>query len=324
MNILGLQGSPRKMGNSHALISMFLARAEEKGASIQHVHVPGIKITPCKGCGYCEKKGVCVIDDDQMTGEIYALLRQADLIVLASPVFFYGVSGQIKLLIDRTQALWARKYVFKQKDPKGFHRKGFTLSVGASRGKQLFDGVKLTAKYFFDAADAVSEGGLFYKGIESKGAIKTHPGIDADVDRAVDQLMRPFKEKKKVLFVSEKGAFKSVMAAGFAGIASGGSIMAEHCGIHPHERIDPDAVAIMAEMGIDLLYQHPGTIEKISFKNPPDLIIDIDSKGVDHLFPETQRVKWQMPSLDSATSQEEKIRIWDTIQQKVTELIKQF
>jgi len=176
MLILGLQGSPRKGGNTDTLLAAFLDRAAQAGAAVKTIQVARAGIVPCKGCGYCETHGVCVIADDPMSKEIYGLLREADLVVTATPVFFYGISAQLKGLIDRTQTLWSRKYVYRLKDPLAATRKGLLFSVAASQGRQLFDGIRLTTKYFFDAIDADFEHVLTYRGIEAKGAVRKQAG----------------------------------------------------------------------------------------------------------------------------------------------------
>ena len=136
MLALGLQGSPRKKGNSDVLLSMFMQALERLGAETLTIDVCRRAIEPCKELVVCEKKGFCPIDDD-MSREIYGLLRRADIVVAASPVFFYGVTAQLKALIDRCQTLWARRYTLKLNDPGHRTRRGFMLAVGATAGKQL-------------------------------------------------------------------------------------------------------------------------------------------------------------------------------------------
>jgi multimeric flavodoxin WrbA len=110
-------------------------------------------------------------------GKIYPKLLEADVVILASPIFFYGVTAWAKALIDRSQALWARKYLLK--DPslgrEGKKRKGFLISVGATKGPKVFDGAILTVKYFFDVLNAEYAGELVFRGVEAKGDILKHP-----------------------------------------------------------------------------------------------------------------------------------------------------
>ena len=176
MLVAGLQGSPRKNGNTNYLLDRFLEQAISFGAETVKIPVAEKKITPCLGCNNCMKTGQCVIQDDDMFAEMYPLLQKADVIVAATPVFFYGPSAQLKALIDRSQTLWSRKYVLKIPDPLAKTRKGFLLSVGATGGKQLFDGIKLVAKYFFDAAGARYCGALTFKKADHAGDLQKQPG----------------------------------------------------------------------------------------------------------------------------------------------------
>ncbi len=183
MFVLGLQGSPRKKGNTNFLLSSFMSEVQTRGAETQIINVCEKNIKPCIGCGNCEKKGFCSIKDDDMTNEIFALLRRADVVVIATPIYFYNATAQMKLLIDRTQTLWARKYKLGLTDPGRPDRKGILLSVGATKGKNLFEGMILTAKYFFDAIGADYFGDLKYWRIEDFGDMKKHETVLHDIKK---------------------------------------------------------------------------------------------------------------------------------------------
>ena len=102
-NILILSGSPRKGGNSDTLCDQFMAGAQEAGHNVEKIWVQGEKIAPCLGCGHCQSHaGVCVQKDAM--ADILQKMVDTDVLVLASPVYFYSVSAQIKALIDRTVA----------------------------------------------------------------------------------------------------------------------------------------------------------------------------------------------------------------------------
>ena len=100
MFVVGLQGSPRKNGNTEYLLDSFLEQAVVLGAETVNVRVADKNILPCIGCNSCMKTGQCVIQTDDMFTEIYPLLQKADIIVAATPVFFYGPSAQLKALIE--------------------------------------------------------------------------------------------------------------------------------------------------------------------------------------------------------------------------------
>ena len=175
MNVLGIFGSPRRGGNTEVLLEEALRGAETEGAKVERLYLSDFTITPCKECHGCDATGNCVILDDMQ--KIYTKLLEADVVILASPIFFYGVTAWTKALIDRSQALWSRKYLLK--DPslgkEGKKRKGFFISVGATKGPKVFEGAILTAKYFFDVLNAEYTGELLFRGVEAKGDILKHP-----------------------------------------------------------------------------------------------------------------------------------------------------
>jgi len=175
MNVLGIYGSPRNGGNSDLLLDKALEGARSAGAETFSVYARDLKISGCDSCGACNKTGECVILDDMQS--VYPLLRDADVSLFSSPIYFYGLPAQVKALIDRCQALWCRRRLEKKPDRMRIYDSGvgYLIAVGATRGKHLFDGTQLTVRYFFDALDMLYKGGLFFKGIEEKGAVDNHP-----------------------------------------------------------------------------------------------------------------------------------------------------
>ena len=165
-------GSPRIKGNTDLLLEEALKGAKSQGAEVEKIVVDKLEIAPCKEYLGCFKDGNCVIRDDM--DEIYPKLLGADVVIIASPMFFYGVSSQTKALIDRCQALWARKHILKQSLPNG-GRKGAFIAVGATKGKRLFEGAILTVKYFFEAIGAEYADELLIRGVDARGEIKEHP-----------------------------------------------------------------------------------------------------------------------------------------------------
>ena len=192
VHMLVLSGSPRKDGNTAVLLEEFEKGAKSEGAVVEHLDLADYSIAPCRECLTCFQDGRCILPDD-MEG-IYPRLLAADIVVLASPIFFYGVTGWAKALIDRCQALWARKYVLH--DPslgkEGKRRRGFFISLGGTKGEKLFEGAVLTAKYFFDAINAKYAGELLFRGIDAKGDILKQPNALTDAYAAGARLVRDF------------------------------------------------------------------------------------------------------------------------------------
>jgi multimeric flavodoxin WrbA len=175
MRVLGLAGSPRKGGNTDTLLAKFMEGAASKGAETKTIGVCTLKIAGCWHCDACLEKGQCRVQDDMQM--IYKEMEAADRIVLTSPVQFMGVSGQLKCLIDRCQAIWARKYVLKIPTlGDNRPRKGFFISVSGRRTvADLFVGELLTIKNYFRMIDVPYAGDLLVPGVDAKGDILKHP-----------------------------------------------------------------------------------------------------------------------------------------------------
>ena len=318
MFILGLQGSPRKKGNTSALLSAFLDQAEKLGADTKYLDVPGKRISPCTGCGTCGEKGFCPVKDDMQ--EIYFQIWRADIIVMGTPVFFYGFTAQLKALIDRSQALWSRRYLHKLMDPLRKWRKGLVLSAGATKGENLFIGISLTAKYFFDALGAEFEGVLGYRKIEGPGEINNHPTALNDVKERARAMVSKLMKRKRILFICTENACRSQMASAFAQHMAGDIIEAESAGSAPAREINPVVMEVMAEKGIDMAYRRPKSMEKAVSHFRPDIIVSMGCGDKCPLLPGVLNEEWGME--DPAGKPVEFVRgIRDEIEKRVRKLV---
>jgi multimeric flavodoxin WrbA len=180
-------GSPRIKGNTDLLLYEALNGARSQQAEVEKIVVDKLKIAPCREYYSCLRDGNCVIRDDM--DEVYPKLLSADAIIVASPIFFYSVSAQLKALIDRCQALWARKYVLKNLNFPP--RKGAFIAVGATKGQRLFEGPVLTIKYFFKAINADYTDELLIRGVDKRGEIKEHPDVLAKAFEMGKNLVTP-------------------------------------------------------------------------------------------------------------------------------------
>ena len=319
MFLLGLQGSPRRKGNTRMLLSAFLSEAERLGAHVHHLDIARKNILPCEECSTCEKEGFCPIDDDMQ--QVYPMLRRADIIVMATPVFFYGPTAQMKALIDRSQALWARRYVHNLVDPGRKWRRGFLLSLGATKGKNLFGGVSLTAKYFFDAVGASFSGSLTYRQVERPGEIKEHPTALKDAEEKARALVTPLLNRKRVLFVCTENACRSQMASAFTRYHAGDKIEVESAGSAPAEEVDPLMEEVMGEKGIDLGYYKPKSIEEVIPSETPDLIVSMGCEVACPNIPGVAKQEWDLPD-PSGKSVGFMRQIRDDIEERIGKLIR--
>ena len=173
--IVAIYGSPRRKGNTAALLKKAIEGARHAGADVEEIVLRDLKISPCLEIYGCLQAGECAIKDDfQMVRD---KILQAQGLILASPVFFYSVSSHTKILMDRFQSLWVKKYWVDKapKDQQTIKRKGLFISVGATKGKKLFDGMLLSVRYFFDVLDMELWKALLYRQLDFQDDVLKHP-----------------------------------------------------------------------------------------------------------------------------------------------------
>lgn len=192
-DIVAIYGSPRRKGNTAALLEQVVAGARDAGGQVEEIVLRDHKISPCLEIYKCKAAGECAIKDDFQS--IRDRMLAADGLMIASPIFFYTVSAHLKTFMDRCQSLWVKKY-WVDKTPFGrktFRRKGLFLSVGATHGKRLFDGSLLTMKYFLDVFDAELEDTLLYRGLDFQGDAQKHPDYPTEAREAGNRFVQTLK-----------------------------------------------------------------------------------------------------------------------------------
>jgi len=173
--IIAIYGSPRRKGNTAALLRKAIEGARDSGADVEEIVLRDLKISPCLEIYGCLQAGECAIKDDfQMVRD---KILHAQGLILASPVFFYTVSSHTKMLMDRFQSLWVKKYWVDTSpgEQQTHNRKGLFISAGATRGKKLFDGMLLSIRYFFDVLDMELWKALLYRQLDFQDDILKHP-----------------------------------------------------------------------------------------------------------------------------------------------------
>ena len=157
MRILVLNGSPRPNGNTKGMVEAFREGAVTVGNRVDVVDVCRLKIGGCLACEYCHTKGhgSCVQKDDMQ--EVYALLKEAEMLVIASPIYYHGISGQLKCVIDR---FYAAAYPTK---PPHLKKVAMILSSGDAN---MYDGAMFSYQGDF----------LDYLGLEDVGVFTAHGG----------------------------------------------------------------------------------------------------------------------------------------------------
>ena len=160
--VLILSGSPRKGGNSDMLCDEFMRGAKEAGHDVEKIRVSEKKIGYCTGCYYCQKSGgVCAIKDDM--AEVLQKMINADVIVLASPVYFYSIDAQLKALIDRTVARWTE---VKNKE-------FYYIATCADDERESQERTIECFRGYADCVEGAVEKGIVYgTGVYEKGEVK--------------------------------------------------------------------------------------------------------------------------------------------------------
>ncbi|MGN1221265.1 MAG: flavodoxin family protein [Candidatus Cryptobacteroides sp.] len=165
--VLILSGSPRKNGNSDILCDEFARGATEVGHGVEKVRVAEKNIHPCIACYHCrDNGGECVFKDDM--AEVLQKIIDADVLVLASPVYFYSIDAQLKAVIDRTVAKWLE---VKNKEFYYIITMADEEATSAETTLACFRG-------YADCVDgAVEKGVIIGGGAYEKGEIKGHPAM---------------------------------------------------------------------------------------------------------------------------------------------------
>ncbi len=177
MKVIAFNGSPRKGGNTEILLSETVRGVKDQGSDVKVYHLDSLNLRSCLNCGKCDDAGLCVIKDDMQA--IHREIRGADRIIVASPIFFFSVSAQTKIMIDRCQAFWAEKYVHKKPVPAGaFGRRGLLLLVGGMKQNEKnvgFQCAEATVRAFFRTVNVQEHATLAFDAVDKKGAVKDHP-----------------------------------------------------------------------------------------------------------------------------------------------------
>ena len=165
MKITVLNGSPRRNGNTEIMVNEFVRGAGEAGHETTVIYLAGKKINGCLGCQYCfVHDGVCVQKDDM--ADVLKVLDETDLVVFASPIYWFDITGQLKCTIDR---MYARGKV-------GFHFRKTALLLDSGADK-VYDAALSQYRAMCAYLRWESVGEICIPGMEEKGSMSTAPGL---------------------------------------------------------------------------------------------------------------------------------------------------
>ena len=165
--VLVISTSPRKGGNSETLADEFVRGAREAGNTAEKVSLYDKTIGFCRGCLVCQSTGHCVIRDD--ADDIVRKMQAADVIAFATPIYYYGLSGQMKTMLDRSNPLFSAEYAF---------RDIYLLCAAAETDAHTADGAVTGLTGWIDCFEkARLAGTVFAGGVTSVGEIQGHPQL---------------------------------------------------------------------------------------------------------------------------------------------------
>lgn len=164
-NVLILSGSPRKGGNSDLLCDEFMRGAMETGHQVEKIFLREKRVAPCNACYYCGRSGgKCAISDDM--GNILDKMQAADVIVMASPVYFYSIDAQMKAVIDRCVARWTDMP----------NKEFYYIMTAAEDSSTVMDCTLECFRGFAACLDDAKEMGVIEgKGVYEAGAVRSTP-----------------------------------------------------------------------------------------------------------------------------------------------------
>lgn len=172
MKVVVISSSLRAGSNSEALALEFGRGAEDAGHAVTFISLRGMNLGFCRGCLSCQKTGGCIIDDD--AAAIADAVLEADVVALATPVYYYGMSGQLKTLLDRLNPLYPKDYRF---------RRVFVLTAAAEDDphvpERTVEGIRGWTDCFEKAELA---GHVFAGGVTGPGETDGHPALKAARD----------------------------------------------------------------------------------------------------------------------------------------------
>ena len=188
--VLGIAGSPRRRGNSEMLLDRVFEgiASAAPDAAVQKIVLNELQFRPCQNCGFCNRTGYCRFAKSDDMNQIYEALDASDRFVIASPIYFANVSAQLKAMIDRCQAIWARKYLLKRKHANP-DRKALFLCCGGFKHNRFFRCARQVVAAWSVVMDIHLSADLFYPSIDARGDIAKHPTALDDAFAAGKQLI---------------------------------------------------------------------------------------------------------------------------------------
>jgi len=176
--VIGILGSPLPEGNTAKLLELALKGAADAGCTTETIAVNNLDFQPCMEMMFCKEHETCIMDDDMQ--QVYGKIRNADSIIIATPVMTMGIPGRLKSFMDRCQVFFMAKYI--RNDPlvtpeKRKVRRGLFICIAGMKIPEVFIGAKLTARAFFDIIDCPYRDELLISDMDTIGDIRSRQDV---------------------------------------------------------------------------------------------------------------------------------------------------
>jgi len=175
--VIGILGSPLPEGNTAILLKLALKGAADAGCSTGTIVVNNLDFQPCMEMMFCKEHETCIMDDDMQ--QVFGTIRDADSIIIATPVMFMGIPGRLKSFMDRFQVFFMAKYMRNQPlvTPEKKKVRRLFICISGMKIPEVFVGAKLTAEAFFDIIDCPFSDELLISDMDTIRDVRTRQDI---------------------------------------------------------------------------------------------------------------------------------------------------
>ena len=176
--VIGLLGSPLSDGNTAKLLDRALKGAEDAGCTVEKIEIASLDFQACMEMLFCKDHDTCIMDDDMQ--QLYPKFKDMDALIIATPVMTMGIPGKLKSMMDRFQVFFMAKYMRKKSfisKERRVKRKGLFICISGMKIPEVFVGVKLTVRAFFDIIDCQYTDELLINDMDTIRNVTAHPDL---------------------------------------------------------------------------------------------------------------------------------------------------
>lgn len=176
--VLAILGSPLSDGNTSHLLDHAIKGAQDAGCTVEKILVTNLCFESCQEMMFCREQETCIMDDDMQ--QVYPKIRDADAIILATPVMCMGIPGKLKSFMDRCQIFYQAKYFRKRSlitEDKRAVREALFICIAGMNVPEVFIGARLTVRAFLDIIDCRYGDDLLISSMDTIRDVTQEPGL---------------------------------------------------------------------------------------------------------------------------------------------------